>query len=355
MNDEFLFLWAQWGVLNLRQFQILLDHFGSFERAWMKVTPDFFQRLGMRSDKIKRVFLMREQLSFSSTLDVVRQLRVQLYSWWDDAYPALLKPLDLAPPFLFVRGHLPSFHKSIAVVGTRSMSSYGRAMTERLTSDLTSEGFVIVSGLARGVDSVAHRTTVKNKGITVGVLGTGVDVIYPSSNHRLAQEILGSGGALISTYPLGTPALAHHFPQRNAVVAGLTRGALVIEGGVKSGALITARLALDYGREVFALPSNVTQLALSGTNHLIRGSMAKLVENIDHILEDFGMQSHNVVIQHDFSKNERLILEALSVGSKSMDELLAHTKFDVPKLSEFLIELQLKAVVAQQGERWNLV
>jgi len=355
MKDEFLFLWAQWGILNLHQMQVVLKHFGDFERAWKEVTPEFLRQLGMRFDKAQRVFEIRDKLSFSATLDVVQQFGIQLYFWEDEAYPAPLKALETAPPFLFVRGKLPSFHKSIAIVGTRSMSAYGQAMTERFTSDLIREGFVVVSGLARGVDSVAHRTTLQNGGRTVAVMGTGVDLIYPSSNHRLAQEILESGGALMSSFPLGTPGLAHHFPKRNSIVAGLTRGTLVIEGGVKSGALITARLALDYGREVFAVPGNVTQLALSGTNHLIRNTMAKLVENAEHVLEDFGMQVQAQAISHDFSKAERSILEQLTTGPKNMDELLAQTVFDVPQLSELLIYLQLKSAVAQQGERWSLV
>ncbi len=354
MNDEYRFLWAQWGLLNLKQCQFLLQQFDSFEEAWKKVTPHFFLQMGMRSDKVRRVFSLKETLSLSAILERMKRFNAKLYFFEDEAYPHLLKQLENAPPFLFVRGDLPSFHKSISIVGTRSVSSYGKTITEKLTHDLVSEGFVIVSGLALGVDSIAHRTTVKNKGLTVAVLGTGVDYIYPSSNHRLAQEILETGGAIVSAYPLGTGPEPYQFPQRNEIVAGLTQGTLVIEGGVKSGALITAKLALDYSREVFAVPCNITNLALSGTNDLIRKSAAKLVENSQHILEDFGLKTSVSPQVQDFSREERLILEKLSTGAKSMDQLLQETPFDVPRLSELLIYLQLKMAVVQQGEKWGL-
>lgn len=354
MKDEYLFLWAQWGIVNLQQCRVILKHFGSFEAAWEKITPQFLKQLGMRSDKSERVFEMREKMSSQWMLDTMKQFSVKLYFIDDPEYPVFLKQLETAPPFLFVRGNLPSFYKSISVVGTRSVTNYGKLTTEKFTSDLVREGFVIVSGLALGVDSIAHRTTLKNGGLTVAVLGTGVDHIYPASNYRLAQDILTSGGAIISAYPLGTPALAHHFPERNEVVAGLTKGTLIIEGGVKSGALITAKLALDLGREVFAVPCNITNLALSGTNHIIRKSAAKLVENIEHVLEDFGMKPSLVAQIQDFNPEERQILEKLSSGPKNMDQLLEETQFDVPRLSELLIYLQLKTAVTQHGERWVL-
>lgn len=354
MNDEFLFLWAQWGILNLKQCQAMLQYFGDFKRAWKEVSPEFLQYLGMRRDKVERVFDMREKISFKWIIEQMEQFNIRLYFIEDPDYPTFLKSIQTAPPFLFVRGELPSFHKSISVVGTRSVSNYGRLATEKFTADLVREGFVIVSGLALGVDSIAHRTTVKNNGLTVAVLGTGVDQIYPSSNYRLAEDILSSGGAVISAYPLGTGPEPYHFPQRNEIVAALSKGTLVIEGGIKSGALITAKLALDYGREVFAVPCNITNLALSGTNHLIRKSAAKLVENIEHVLEDFGLKVSSVIQPQDFDIDERQILEKLSTGPKSIDQLLAETPFDVPRLSEILIYLQLKAAVAQQGERWTL-
>ncbi len=355
MVDEYCLLWAQWGILNLRQSELLLSFFGSFEKAWKKVTPEFLRQLGMRPSKIQRVFEERKSLSLNTIFQTIDHFNIQLYCYKDDVYPHFLRQLPTAPPFLFVRGRLPSFHKSISVVGTRAITHYGKRITQRLTSDLVSEGFVIVSGLALGVDSIAHKSTVQLGGVTVAVFGSGVDEICPRTNHRLAQEILDSNGALISAYPLGTLPASFHFPQRNEIVAGLTKGTLVTEGGIKSGALITARLALESNREVFAVPSSVTQLALSGTNHLIRKGEAKLVENIDHILDDFGMRSGKKTIHaQDFDKDERHILEKLSLEPKTIDQLFAETEFNIPRLSELLIYLQLKNAVAQQGDKWVL-
>lgn len=355
MRDEYLFLWAQWGILKAEYCKLLLKHYGDFEEAWKKVTPEFLLSLGMGNEKVKRAFEIRKRLSFESIMDTVKHFNIKLYYWEDEEYPALLKELETAPPFIWVRGQLPSFHKSMAVVGTRAYSSYGKVSAEKFTADLTREGFVVVSGLALGIDSIAHKTCIDGNGITVAVLGTGVDQIYPSANHRLAQDILQAGGAIISAYPLGTKGMPHHFPARNLIVAGLTKGTLVIEGGMNSGALITARLALESNREVFAVPNDITKLALSGTNDLIRNSKAKLVENIDHILEDLGMKGDVMRKIQDFEPDELVILERLSSGSKTMNELCNETEFDIPRLSALLIHLVLKDAVTEEGGGWILI
>ncbi|HHA18541.1 MAG TPA: DNA-processing protein DprA, partial [Methylophaga sp.] len=219
-------------------------------------------------------------------------------------------------------------------------------------ADLVRHGFVIVSGLATGIDSVAHKTTIENNGITVAILGSGVDVISPSSNYRLAQNLLQSGGAIISTYPLGTKAQKHHFPERNVVIAGLCQGTLVTEGGRLSGALITAKEAHELGREVFAVPNDINKYALSGTNDYIRNSKAKLVDNIEHILEDLQFETKTMRQELDLSHDERTLMERLASGGKNMDDLVAETTFDVPRLSELILQLQLKNAIAQQECRW---
>ncbi|MBU0727202.1 DNA-processing protein DprA, partial [Patescibacteria group bacterium] len=264
--------------------------------------------IGIGSEKVERVFEIRKSISFHEMISKMEELNINLLQIDDDEYPSLLKKISDPPPFLFVRGKLPPFHKSIGIVGTRAITDYGQTIAKKLTSDLVRNSFVIVSGLAFGVDSCAHETAVKSGGITVAVLGTGVDKIYPSSNYCLAQDILKEG-AIVSEYPLGSPALTHHFPARNRIISGLSRGVLVVEGGIKSGALITARLALEQGREVFAIPNNITKISLSGTNHLIRRSEAKLVENVNHILEEFQMTSSQQQIQFEFDDSENTLLK----------------------------------------------
>ena len=216
-------------------------------------------------------------------------------------------------------------------------------------------GFVVVSGLALGVDEIAHEETIKNNGITVAILGSGVDNIYPYSNRSLSNRIIEKGGAVISEYPLGTPALQHHFPMRNRIISGLSRGILVVEGGIKSGALITARYALEQGREVFAVPNNITKVGLSGTNHIIRRGEAKLVENIDHILEDFQMQPSSEKQIISFSEIESEMLERIMNDGKSIDELVLETPYNVARLSEVFINLQLKGVVREVNRKWVII
>lgn len=287
MNDEYLYLWAQWGILNFERYKYILQEFGDLETAWKTITPDFLHKTGMNLKKVDRVFEIRKRISFYDTMSIIKSNNIDLICYEDDNYPSLLRNIYNPPPFLFVRGTLPLFQKSIGIVGTRGVTEYGNRVTDIITSDLVKNKFVIVSGLALGVDARAHNITLSKGGIAVAVLGSGVDKIYPKANYELAMSIINSGGAVISEYPLGTPPLPYHFPQRNRIISGLSQGVVVTEGDIKSGALITAKLALEQGREVFAIPNDITKVGLSGTNHLIRRSEAKLIENINHVLEEF--------------------------------------------------------------------
>jgi DNA processing protein len=204
----------------------------------------------------------------------------------DAEYPASLRAVDLPPPFLLLRGALSREDGlSVAIVGSRQASAYGLRAAERLGADLGARGVTVVSGLARGVDTAAHRGTLGVDGRTVAVLGSGVDVVYPPENRRLAAEVAGAG-AVISQFPMGTPPLPHHFPARNRVIAGLTLGTVVVEAAERSGALITARLAGELGREVYAVPGNVSSPGSQGTNRLIQDG-AKLVQGWEDVVAEW--------------------------------------------------------------------
>lgn len=212
----------------------------------------------------------------------------RLISFWDDDYPPHLKRIYDPPPFLFVRGSLTEADvPSIAVVGTRTPTPYGTRLAERFATDLCSLGITVVSGLARGIDTTAHGAALKAGGRTLAVIGSGIDVLYPPENSGLASR-LTSRGALISEFVMGTKPDAVNFPQRNRIISGITLGTLVIETGTMGGAMITARIALDQGREVFAVPSPVTGTARSGTNQLIREGNAVLTESVEDILAELG-------------------------------------------------------------------
>jgi len=353
--DDYFYLWAQWGIVDLKQYQVVVSHFGDLKRAWEKIDADFLARLGFGPEKVKRVLECRKKMDFGDLIKQMEKLEIRILGFEDQDYPAPLLNIPNSPPFLFVRGPLPSFHKAIGVVGTRDLTSYGEMATEKIVRGLVQNGFVIVSGLAMGIDALAHTTTLKYKGLTVAVLGCGVDRPYPQENNALADRILESGGAIISEYPLGTPAMQHHFPERNRIVSGLSRGVVVVEGGIKSGALITARYALEQGREVFAVPTDIIRHDLSGTNHIIRKGEAKLIERAEDILEEFQMEPTANPKTLAFTSLEAEILECLMTEGKTIDDLVLETTKNIAQLSEILIGLQLKGVVREIGGRWMML
>jgi len=353
--DETFFLWAQWGILDHGQYQIVKKWFGDLKVAWEKIDVTFLLQLGFQREKAERVFSYRRTIDFETLVRQMGELGIRILCVDDADYPSRLREIPNPPPFIFVRGVLPLLHKSIGVVGTRGMTDYGRMATEKMVGDLVRNGFTIVSGLALGVDACAHGTTLKNGGPTVAVLGCGVDIIYPAEHSNLAERILQNGGAIVSEHPLGTPALRHHFPLRNRIISGLSRGVLIVEGGVKSGALITARYALEQGREVFAVPNDITKRDLSGTNHLIRRGEAKLVEKAQDILDEFGMENANRELPLSYSSLETEILGLIANQGKSIDELTLETPYNVAKLSEALIGLQLKGTAREIGGKWVII
>jgi len=226
------------------------------------------------------------------------ELGVEIRSYWEDNYPAKLRELESdAPAVLYVRGQFPGEAKRIAIVGTRSATAYGKRITRDLILGLRGSGFHIVSGLASGIDGFAHEAALETGLPTEAVFGCGVDRIYPPTNTALANRILASGGALISEFPLGIGPDRHHFPQRNRIIAGLSLGVLVVEAGDKSGALITAMLGLEYGREVMAVPGAITNPKTSGCHALIK-SGAALIEKSEDILHALNV-SHGAASEKD--------------------------------------------------------
>ncbi len=355
MTDQYIYLWAQWGILNYDQYQIVLKQFGDLEKAWSEINSSFLEKLGFGSAKARRVMEFKDSIDFNQLIRRIETLNIRILCVDDAEYPSCLKSIPNPSVFLFVRGKLPPLHKAIGIVGTRQITDYGKIVTERFARDLVRNGFVVISGLALGVDETAHKETVRNSGITVAVLGSGVDNIYPYVNRSLSERIIRSGGAVISEYPLGTPALQHHFPMRNRIISGLSRGVLVVEGGIKSGALITARYALEQGREVFAVPNNITKIGLSGTNHIIRRGEAKLVEKVNHILEDFQMEAVKIKQPISFTTIESELIERIVNQGKSIDELVMETHYNVSRLTEVFIELQLKGVVREINRKWTII
>lgn len=237
--------------------QALLDYFGALGRAW-HATELQLEKLGFDKRAIRNLLVARRDLDLDWCLAQTEKAGVMLLTWASPEYPAYLREVPNAPPLLYVHGALTGQDRlAVAVVGTRRLTSYGRQITRELVTGLVQQGVTVVSGLARGIDAVAHKTALELGGRTIGVLGSGLDCIYPAENRPLAQQIREGQGAVISEYALGVQPEAKNFPPRNRVISGLSLGVIVVEAGEKSGALITSNFALEQNREVFAVPGNV--------------------------------------------------------------------------------------------------
>lgn len=279
-------------------------------------------------------------------IENVNKMHGRYISYFQDEYPEELKTIYNAPIGLFSMGDfskLPCF----AVVGTRQPSPYGKKMAMKLSSEIINSGFSIASGFARGVDTIAHKTTIKNGGHTVAVLGNGLDVCYPSENKKLRDELIEKGLILTEFVP-GTKPDAVNFPRRNRIISGLSRGVLVIEAGKRSGAIITALNALDQNREVFALPGQADSAKSDGTNRLIQQG-AKLVMNVEDILNEFQIltPSKQIELIPDLTTEEKNIFQKLSNDPLHIDELCTLMKKDTPEVLTVLLMLELKNLVLQ--------
>ena len=291
-----------------------------------------------------------------------QQAGYRLVTWDEPAYPHLLREIYDPPPLLYVRGNTELLNRhGISMVGARRPTPYGNQMAERLGRDLAARGLVIVSGLARGIDARAHRGALSTPaGTTVAVLGCGIDVVYPKENRKLFEEI-EQRGAIISEFPLGTFPGAQNFPIRNRVIAGMSLGVVCVEGAQYSGSLITSRLAMEFSREVFGVPGNVTQPTSFGPNQLIKQG-AKLVTSWEDVVEELptpvraellpvespSAQERASLVQESLAPGERALYELLSVDqARHVDELLELSGMTSSEVLAALFDLEMKGVVRQ--------
>lgn len=284
-------------------------------------------------------------------LKLIEEYHVKYVDIWDKSYPELLKRISDPPVVLFYRGEMkPTYRRSLAVVGTRTPSAYGKVMTAEIVRELVAQGITIVSGMARGIDAIAHHTAIQNGGETVAVLGCGVDRCYPVENRRIFQD-MQQQGAILSEYFLGTDPDAVNFPKRNRIISGMSLGTLVVEAGDRSGALITALYALNQNREVFAIPGNINSPKSRGTNRLIKQG-AKLVQSVEDILEEISGLAHRQTRQprpvpDNISELEKSILSALSNEPKHIDRLVMELEDSPAAILSGLLTLELLGLVQQ--------
>lgn len=291
-----------------------------------------------------------------------QEMGAQIISFTDPEYPPLLKQIYDPPPVFWLKGNAEALSKpGVAVVGTRNPSAYGRKMTAEICAQLVNQGLCIFSGLAYGIDSIAHQTAVEMKGTTVAVLGSGIDNLYPAKNSGLAKQIIETGGAVISEFPLGTKPDAGNFPVRNRIVSGLSLGILVTESGIQGGSMITADMGLDQNREIFAFPHPLTNPSGTGCNYLIKRGNAKLIQTADDILEELPIEHTTQATRKkpaEPKKNWRIakldelgsrICEKLEEKSMQVDDLAETLHMDTSRLLVALLQLEMEELIVQKA------
>ncbi len=331
--------------------QALLDYFGDLQTAWQAPVHDLRQA-GLDRRSLANLLKARDKLDLDAEMGRLEEANVRVLTWSDASYPPNLRQVYNAPPVLYVRGQIEKRDEwAVAVVGTRRASVYGKEAARMIGTGLAQAGVTVVSGMARGIDTVAHRTCLDAGGRTIAVLGCGVDVIYPPENARLVGEIV-ERGAIVSEYALGTRPDASNFPPRNRIISGLTLGTVVAEAGLGSGALITASFAAEQGREVFAVPGNVFARGSRGANQLIQQG-AKLVCNVTDVLEELNltMVSEQAQVRAVIPENETeaLLLDHLSAEPVHVDELRRAVQMPIAQVSSTLALMELKGMVRQVG------
>ena len=367
--------------VGLKTVQCLRDVFGSTERA-LRAAPDKIRKIEQLSPAIRDLLIHKPVLyPIERELELIHTYGCQVVTLYDAAYPPHLKQIDTPPFVLYVRGELvPEDAISVSVVGSRNAEDYGRKVSYRLSYQIAQRGLTVVSGFAKGIDTAAHRGALEAGGRTIAVMGNGLSLIYPAVNTDLAEK-METSGALVSEFPMAARPKPRNFPRRNRIISGLTLGTVVVEASNRSGALITARLAAEQNREVFAVPGEIFSQLSAGTHKLINEG-AKLINTVDDLLNELPpyvlsqIQSHTspspvpdmeAVPTHaspaerndtepipetpppppDLTPDEKTIFEAIEVPSSHIDTIVRTTQLPISQVSSVLLMLELKGIVQQ--------
>ncbi len=343
-----------------QKIKLLRNHFPTLEQAWQ--ASAFELRQAGLDDKIaEEITLRRKNFNPDQELEKLAKENISFITVDQPDYPKLLKQIHNPPFILYFKGHLDNLHEqTLAVVGSRKMTTYGQQATTTLVEQLANQDIIIVSGLALGIDALAHATAVARQKTTVAVLGSGLDQqnIYPSTNRALAKNILNNNGLLVSEYPIGTLPLRHNFPARNRIISGLSLGTLVIEAGESSGALITAYKSLEQNREVFAVPGQIHHPMSCGTNGLIKKG-AKLVQSAEDIFEELNLKQLKQFKAAEKalpeSPEHATVLKHLQHEPLHINELVKLTNMTTQEVGSTLMLLEMKGQIKNLGNNSYLV
>lgn len=341
-------------------YKLLLDRFETPEGVFSAAESELLEIEGLGGRVAKAILAHRGTDPAKAEMRLAEKSGSRLVTFRDPEYPVLLREIHDPPPYLYVKGTIVDMQAGIAIVGSRNASQYGISMSRRLGYDLAASGMVIVSGMARGVDSAAHQGALDAGGKTAAVLGNGLGIIYPPENRSLFGRIV-ENGAVVSEFPVNEPPNAHNFPVRNRIISGMTLGTVVVEAARKSGSLITARLAAEQGREVFAVPGSANSPKSTGAHNLLKEG-AKLVTCAADVLEEFpllcpcgekkAIQDKNILHRQNpglsyLGTEEAAVAGHLDAYPIHIDDLCRRSGMDISKVSAILLNLELKGLAVQ--------
>ncbi len=346
--------------LNRPKIERLLAYFsGSAEAIWNADLTELKASGCLSSDAAARIQGQRDKNILSGWIEELELKEMRFISCLGEEYPSLLKNTDDRPLGLYIRGRLPDEEiERVGIVGARRCSEYGSIYAKKFAKELSEHNVCVVSGMARGIDSCAHKGALEGLAPTIAVLGCGADVCYPAENRELMNKIL-ENGCILSEYPPLTPPKGYHFPQRNRIIAGLSNALVVIEAGEKSGSLITAEMAIDFGRDVFVLPGNINSPLSKGTNALIKDG-AQLLDDVEDILLSLGIKFSESGKEEYIRKNlsalesdEKTVYDIMSLEPSGMDDIMMKTDIQVQSLQYILTMLEIKGYIKKlPGERY---
>lgn len=362
MNQEELKYWVGFSLfsrLGPIRFKRLYQHFSDLKTAWQANLSKLISS-GLDQGLAEEIISKRSEIDLNLEWEKLEKEKIKVITIKDKDYPKLLKEIYDPPPLLYYQGILEEDEFSLAVVGTRKIGLYGKQVTSQIVKDLALNGITIISGLALGIDALAHQTTLAVKGRTIAVLGSGLDWqnIYPAENRYLVKNIIENKGLVISEYPIGTLPLKYHFPYRNRIISGLCLGTLVVEAPLDSGALLTAKYALEQNREVFAIPGDIYHQNSEGTNNLIKMG-AKLVSTASDILEALNLtQATDFIASKEIipdTKEEEILLKIISYEPVHVDKLIQASKLNTSVVNSTLIMMEMKGKVKNIGGNYYVL
>ena len=361
-NDKYWLAFAAFEKVNSKFVQKLYEHFGDIELAWKADITELLQVEGITKKQFDTFVNQRNSVNPEECLSYIKSNGIEYITYDDERYPFLLRNIFDPPMTLFMAGDIErcNLDRTIAVVGSRKASEQSKTILSEIISELRNSDICIVSGLATGIDTTAHEAAIKNNLTTIGVIGGGFEKLYPASNRNLFNAIKEKYGAVLSEYwPTAEP-IAWRFPQRNRIVSGISKGTLVAEAALKSGALITANLALEHGRELMCIPGSISNPNTQGIYKLLKNGAAMITcaEDILNTM-DWEILKYNNVNKEDNSKlfplsnNEKQVFELISIDSANIDSILQKTNLNINDLMVILTKLELYGLIKQtDGERY---